>query len=98
MCNVLQIVKRIAESLFVYGNMFDAVKLLLKLLKRPDVRYLVKYDNADYRDHKHVKAVDSVISNIKVYLSELMAVKGSRTKLTAQTFRTVVSACSGPNL
>ena len=91
----LKIVKYITKSLFVYGNVFATTTLLQKLLKKPEVKYLLHYDNPDFVDTKDKKTAQDVIENLKTYLSELMAVKGSRTKLTAQTFRTVTSACCG---
>ena len=94
----MKIVKYITKSLFVYGNVFATTTLLQKLLKKPEIKYLLKFDNPNYFDPKDKKTVLGVIANLKAYLHELMAVTGSRTKLAAQTFRTVVSACCGQNL
>jgi hypothetical protein len=99
LCVVLQIVKCIVRDIFVYGNMFDTVVLLLKVFNTPEVRYLLKKESSlTFRDSRDTKAINAVFANVKTYLNELMAVKGSRNKLAAQTFRTVVAACSGSNL
>ena len=94
----LQIVKCLVKSLFVHGNVLDTIELLLKLLKKPELRHLLKYENVSGHDKRHAKAVAGVIANLKTYLGDLMATKGSRNKLAAQTFRTVVAACCGENL
>ena len=94
----LQIVKCITKNLFIYGNVVTTTILLQKLFNKPEIKYLLKYDDANFFDPKDKKTAEGVIANLKTYLSELMAVKGSRTKLAAQTFRTVVSACCGKNL
>ena len=41
---------------------------------------------------------DRIISNIKDYLTNVLATKGTRKTLAQQAYRTVVAACSGANL
>ena len=98
MCVALQIAKSISQDIFLRGNMLDTVELFLKILKRREIRYLLKYENLDGLNKKRTKAIDSVFSNLKTYLTELMVTKGPRNKLATSAFRTVVAACSGPNL
>lgn len=96
---VLQIASVIARNIFVYGNLLDSADLLLRFLKKPEIKYLIQFEESLYMpDNKVRKVFKAVIENIKNYLSEVMETKGPRTKLATQAFRTVVAACSGPNL
>lgn len=94
----MQIARVIVKAVFVYGNLVDAGTILLKLIKKPEIRYLMKFRGQQSKSEKYYDVADKIIVNIKGYLSEMMATKGPRKKLASQAYRTVVAACSGPNL
>lgn len=94
-----QISNAVAKNIFTYGNLVDSAGLLLQVLKKPEIRYLLHFkEDASIQSEKDRKVYNAVIHNIRKYLSVVMKTKGPRKKLAEQAFRTVVAACSGPNL
>lgn len=93
-----QIAKRVVGGIFTYGNLLDTSAIFLRVLQAPEVRELTIIGGQ--RDHrtKYWETVESIVGNIKSFLSVVLHTEGTRTTVNQRAYRTVLAACSGQNL
>ena len=96
---MLQIANRVVTHIFTYGNLLDTSAVLGRVLQAPEIREMTMLGRSS-GDHtaKYWQTVQAIVQNLKKYLTVLLKTKGSRTTVDARAFRTVLAACSGPNL
>ena len=93
-----QIAKIVTKCIFTYGNILDTSAIFLRLLQTPEIRELTLIGGHTDNKAKYWQTIESIINNISKYLHEILSTKGSRTTRAQQTYRTLMAACSGPNL
>ena len=86
------------SGIFTYGNLLDTSAIFIRVLQAPEIRELTTIGRQ--RDHrtKYWQTIESIVDNIKSFLTVVLHSKGCRTTENQRTYRTVLMACSGQNL
>ena len=96
---MLQIVNRVVTHIFTYGNLLDISAVLGRVLQAPEIREMAMLGRStSTHAAKYWETVEAIVQNVQNYLTVLLKTKGSRTTVDARAYRTVLAACSGPNL
>lgn len=94
----MQIARKLVSGIFTYDNMLDTSAVFVRLLQSPEIRELALVGGHRDNRKKYWETLESIAENIKGYLTVILQTKGPRTTINQQAFRTILAACSGPNL
>ena len=101
LCLTLQIARAAARAVCTHGSVLDARAVLIKFFETPEIRELIYLSSLNLvgdKRMKHWRILQSIVENINMYLTNILKTKGSRTTVAQRAYRTVLAACSGPNL